>query len=205
MPETSFGECSMHAAVTRAVALLVGRGEHDMAGHLADAALTLRPDAARPVLTMTWPELERLPEYSATVPTGTTEGKRWRRNRDARGRGGYGTPTSRWMIGEYGPPEGDSVPITWYDVEVQGVERPARTPADDAREAIERAIGCLHVINFRARTVTRWYGQPGGGSLDVAEEVGTIAEMRIEAHRALVEAWNHLAPPTGEPDQEVEP
>lgn len=55
-----------------------------------------------PKLYLTLQEAQALPEYSASLPTGTTIGKRWRRHdgvfdQDFLLRGG--TPV--WMIGEY--------------------------------------------------------------------------------------------------------
>lgn len=59
-------------------------------------------------------ELKALPEYSASIPTGTTLGKRWRR----RVRNG-------WWLGCYyeGPdvPEG-SVGIAWLQVQVVDID-----------------------------------------------------------------------------------
>lgn len=53
-------------------------------------------------------ELRSLPEYSCTLPTGTTIGKRWRR------RTPYRSDSYDWMIGEYtdiGDP--DNVGVSW--------------------------------------------------------------------------------------------
>lgn len=58
-------------------------------------------------IEMTEEQLYALPEYSLTLPTGTAEGKRWRR---------LVVPTlseSRWAIGQYLAPDGDRVPIRW--------------------------------------------------------------------------------------------
>lgn len=178
-----------HKAAMHAAELLEGQGAPNLASQLTEIAAILTPDQPLPVLKLTWAELERLPEYSGSVPTGTAEGKRWRRNRDVGGRAGYGAPSSRWMVGEYRAPEGEVVPITWYEVEVEGHPRTARTPAEDAIEAIGQALGSLHVINLRARSITRWYGQPGGESLNPAEEAAVIAEERLRAHRSLVGAF----------------
>lgn len=188
------GAAPLHEAAMHASQVLAGIGLPGLAHHLAEAAFVLTPDAQLPVLRMTWAELQLLPEYSGSVPTGTAEGKRWRRNRDAGGRAGYGTPASRWMVGEYGAPDGDVVPITWYEVEVEGVHRPARTPAQDAREAIGHALGSLHVVNARCRAIARWFGQPGGEALDVVGGAAAAIEARLEAHRALVKAAEILRP-----------
>jgi hypothetical protein len=74
------------------------------------------------VLRLTTAELAKLGEYSLTVPTGTTIGKRWKRNLaihfDQRLK-------PHWIIGEYydiGNP--DRVGIRWYDVELTDANRP---------------------------------------------------------------------------------
>lgn len=79
----------------------------------------LRSHRGLPVLRLTRRELEALPEYSTSVPTGTTPGKRWRRN-VAFSLAGFHPPTEGavWIVGEYGKDVGGYTPITWYDVEV---------------------------------------------------------------------------------------
>lgn len=63
---------------------------------------------------MTMDEFEGLPEYSCTVPTGTTVGKRWRREEPYH-RQALGPRT--WYMGEYGEPGEDrQVPITWRQI-----------------------------------------------------------------------------------------
>lgn len=53
-------------------------------------------------------ELNALLEYSTSVPTGTTIGKRWKRKTD-----------SGWLIGEYIPDQDPKrVGIKWYKVEI---------------------------------------------------------------------------------------
>jgi hypothetical protein len=61
---------------------------------------------------MTYQEFLSLLDYSASVPTGTTEGKRWRRRTPYMD----GPGPHYWMMGEYGKPEGDRVPIIWRDI-----------------------------------------------------------------------------------------
>ena len=56
-----------------------------------------------PVISLTADEMQRLPEYSATIPTGKTIGKRWRRRmteRSAWDRNGCGK-TLWWVVCEY--------------------------------------------------------------------------------------------------------
>ncbi|MBN9033050.1 MAG: hypothetical protein BGO05_05190 [Rhizobiales bacterium 63-7] len=71
-----------------------------------------------PVVRMTPCEFEALPEYSASYPTGTTPGKRWRREDGAFDPGFIrkgGRP--RWVIGEYDPncpPGAKRIRINWY-------------------------------------------------------------------------------------------
>ena len=63
---------------------------------------------ARPRLRLTQREFDCLPEYSTTVPTGTTIGKRWKR----RSREG-------WHVGEYYDIGSKTeVGIYWYDVDI---------------------------------------------------------------------------------------
>lgn len=62
---------------------------------------------------MTLEEFESLPEYGYSLPTGTTEGKRWRQ------RDPYMTlhgMIHTWWMGEYGRAQGDSVPIHWRQI-----------------------------------------------------------------------------------------
>jgi hypothetical protein len=70
-----------------------------------------------PPLRLTRPEFEGLLEYSATLPTGTTTGKRWRRLDGAHDHAFKllgGKP--RWVIGEYGAvsKDGKKIDIHWY-------------------------------------------------------------------------------------------
>lgn len=58
-------------------------------------------------------ELAQLPEYSCSVPTGTTLGKRWRRNLNAYRPDRVGVP-AEWVIGEYvAHPDPTLVGIRW--------------------------------------------------------------------------------------------
>lgn len=71
-----------------------------------------------PPLRLTPSEFDALLEYSASLPTGTTPGKRWKRLDGAhdltwKARGGK----PAWMIGEYDPTDdgkGKSIKINWY-------------------------------------------------------------------------------------------
>lgn len=77
-----------------------------------------------PPIRMTRRALELLPEYTTSIPTGTTPGKRWRRDVYWDG--------SEWWQGRYGKPypEGHkhfgSIPIIWRRIIVQG--EPPRFP-----------------------------------------------------------------------------
>lgn len=54
-------------------------------------------------------------DYSSSLPTGTTIGKRWKRRRD------YHDESKGWVLGEYAecnPPNPDRVRIIWRDLEV---------------------------------------------------------------------------------------
>jgi len=64
---------------------------------------------------MTAAELAALPEYSASVPTGTTIGKRWSRRRDCF------DPSRGYFMGEYVPhPDPGRVGIVWREVLLVG-------------------------------------------------------------------------------------
>ncbi|MFN3387481.1 MAG: hypothetical protein ACK40O_01005 [Allosphingosinicella sp.] len=83
-----------------------------------------------PPARLTPAQLLDLPEYSTTIPTGTTPGKRWRRALRP-WRSGL---SDEWWLGQYGKPypEGHehfgSVAIFWRRIIVIGA--PARWPAD---------------------------------------------------------------------------
>lgn len=79
-------------------------------------------------LKLTQREFDQLPEYSASLPTGTTVGKRWKRHwREPQS---CGVPSSHpayrhippkdgWQIGEYVEhPDPGLVGIKWYEVEL---------------------------------------------------------------------------------------
>jgi hypothetical protein len=87
------------------------------------------PGADLPVLRIAQADFEVLPDYSATLPTGTTTGKRWKRldgsfDRDFLALGGQ----PHWLIGEYGAPsaDGKSIRVNWYRpvVVVQAATKP---------------------------------------------------------------------------------
>ncbi|ESW92970.1 hypothetical protein NKL07_22150 [Mesorhizobium sp. C280B] len=68
-------------------------------------------------LILTKAEFDALDEYSATLPTGTTPGKRWKRHDGAFDQefiAGGGRP--KWMIGEFGEISGDgkTIALNWY-------------------------------------------------------------------------------------------
>ena len=65
-------------------------------------------------LHLTRAEFDDLDEYSATLPTGTTPGKRWRRHD-----GAYDPSCHNpvWIVGEYDPDDdgaGPNIKINWY-------------------------------------------------------------------------------------------
>ena len=62
---------------------------------------------------MTMREFNELLEYSCSLPTGTTAGKRWKRGWP------YMQPRQSWHMGEYGHPQGDVVPIIWRLIFIQ--------------------------------------------------------------------------------------
>lgn len=72
---------------------------------------------ALPPLLVTLAYLKSLPDYSCSLPTGTTPGKRWKREVHFQPWGWRSLPRIGWMIGEYY--EGSDVPpdqigIRWY-------------------------------------------------------------------------------------------
>ncbi|NIE80031.1 hypothetical protein [Asaia sp. As-1742] len=72
---------------------------------------------ARPRLLVTLKYLENLPEYSCSLPTGTTPGKRWKGEVHFQPYGKRSLPRIGWMISEYY--EGPELPpnrigIHWY-------------------------------------------------------------------------------------------
>jgi len=98
-------------------------------------------------LTLTRAELDALPEYSRSLPTGTTIGKRWKRNL-ADGHGGKLKPY--WIVGEYYDIDRDDrVGIRWYDVEITDADRPTVRPvgALPAHIHTEAVIDCLRQMS----------------------------------------------------------
>lgn len=83
--------------------------------------------AEQPTLRMTQREFDALGEYSMSIPTGTTIGKRWRRNVSAPCNSQH--PEDQrppdWRVGEYyeiGDP--NNVGIRWYRVVIVEAPRP---------------------------------------------------------------------------------
>ncbi len=77
------------------------------------------------VVVLTAAELKDLPEFSCSLPTGTTEGRRWKRNEAAYGRSPGGSPPE-WWVGEYGAAADGVVPITWHIVRLKTPHMPGR-------------------------------------------------------------------------------
>jgi hypothetical protein len=76
-------------------------------------------EKTREFLSLTTEELKAMPEYSCSLPTATTIGKRWKRNIHPDCNGAAGAPPERclWVIGEYHDiGRADRVGIRWYDV-----------------------------------------------------------------------------------------
>lgn len=77
-------------------------------------------------IKLTQVELDKLPEYSCSLPTGTTVGKRWKRDANAYQGLSKGT-LSAWWIGEYvDHPNPAMVNITWTRVRLMAPYRPGR-------------------------------------------------------------------------------
>jgi len=69
------------------------------------------------VVLMSKAEFDALPEYSCSLPTGTTIGKTWRCNLVAYSMDGYQSPV--WKMGEYVPhADTDKVGIRWRTIVV---------------------------------------------------------------------------------------
>ncbi len=91
------GQCKYcQADRDRIVAEAQARARHDRAGEEPERRL------ARGETVLTELDLDDLPEYSSSLPTGTTAGKRWKR----RTRGGD------WLVGEY-VKRADQIGIDW--------------------------------------------------------------------------------------------
>lgn len=74
-----------------------------------------------PTLRLTWWLLKSISDYSASIPSGTTPGKVWRRRIRYTDPDG---PDTKYALGMYGEPDGDKIPIYWFPVMiVEGPER----------------------------------------------------------------------------------
>lgn len=81
--------------------------------------------AVNGAVVLTIGQLHDLPDYSMSLPTGTTPGKRWRRARWP----WLHADNDEWLLGEFGQPypvgheyHGD-IPIHWTPILVLGVAR----------------------------------------------------------------------------------
>lgn len=65
------------------------------------------------LVVLTQKEFRELPEYSTSLPTGTTIGKKWKRQKD------WQDASKGWLMGEYIPnPNPKKVGIHWREVVV---------------------------------------------------------------------------------------
>jgi hypothetical protein len=73
-------------------------------------------------------QLETMPEYSSSVPTGTTPFKLWKRNQNHR----LPSLGPNWLVGQYYPvPEHGFTGIRWFRVSyLEGPEPPDWDPPD---------------------------------------------------------------------------
>jgi len=63
---------------------------------------------------LTREEFDALPEYSCSIPTGTTIGKEWKRRKE------YKSSCDEWSMGEYVEiGKKDRVGIAWADIEIE--------------------------------------------------------------------------------------
>ncbi len=75
-------------------------------------------------------ELESMPEYSCSLPSGQTFWKMWRRNMYASRRGPHREP--RWVVGQYTPhPDPKTVGIRWFKVHLREGPKPRFYTAPD--------------------------------------------------------------------------
>lgn len=75
--------------------------------------------AQLPELELSEDALSQLLTYSTSIPTGTTLGKRWKRNPLYRRYSDNALPKHLWVVGEYVPhPDPGLVGICWYRVKV---------------------------------------------------------------------------------------
>lgn len=86
--------------------------------------------APYPKIFMTMAQLRSLREYSTSLPTGTTEGKVWKRADQPR----YNRVSDAWHMGRYGRPYhaghqfAGQIPIIWRQIVV--VDAPRLWPRD---------------------------------------------------------------------------
>lgn len=70
-------------------------------------------------------ELRSMPEYSTTLPTGTTTWKMWKRNVLARGEHGGLVATDEWLVGQYVPCDDPNyIGIRWHEVHLKAGPEP---------------------------------------------------------------------------------
>jgi len=68
----------------------------------------------RDTILLTTDEFDSLPEYSSSLPTGTTIGKRWICKND------YDNESKGWVMGEYvDHPDPSKVGILWRDIKIR--------------------------------------------------------------------------------------
>lgn len=78
-------------------------------------------------IKLTQVELDKFSEYSCSLPTGTTVGKRWKRDANAYRRGLPEGTLPAWWIGEYVEhPDPEMINITWTRVKLMVPYRPGR-------------------------------------------------------------------------------
>lgn len=67
-----------------------------------------------PIIELTQEQFDKLSEYSCSIPTGTTIGKRWKRGEP------YCGPRTHWYMGEYQqhPTNPNLVLIVWKEIKI---------------------------------------------------------------------------------------
>ena len=76
---------------------------------------------AKPTIRLFRWELESMNDYSHSLPSGQTPGKKWRRSINSKFRP---FKPSNWLVGEYGEPAEGYIPVIWYRVVLRVGPRP---------------------------------------------------------------------------------
>lgn len=127
-------------------------------------------------------EFDELPEYSCTLPTGGTIGRRWKRCEPYHASREFGAPDATWYLGEY-VDIGDEtkVGVTWSLIHV---ETPRQTQVRKALKAQEIAQAVSQEIRAKLDTVRatnafRNLGEQAGAASNALQEAVQSARMML--------------------------